>query len=94
MSIFQIYEGWRNNIFPPEKLKEAIDVTSASRMEICNKCQYISTKHRTVRIDVHCTNCGCTLSAKTKCLSCECPLKKWMSVMTQDQEEEIKNYGK
>lgn len=94
MSIFQIYEGWRNNLFPPEKLKEAIEQTSVSRMDICNNCEYISTKHKTIRKDVHCTNCGCTLSAKTKCLSCSCPLKKWMDVMTQIQEEEIKNYGK
>ena len=94
MSIFQIYEGWRNNLFPPEKLKEAIEQTSVSRMDICNNCEYISTKHKTIRMDVHCTDCGCTLSAKTKCLSCSCPLKKWMDVMTQTQEEEIKNYGK
>jgi hypothetical protein len=94
MSIIQIYEGWRNNLFPPEKLKEAIDTTSASRMDICNNCEHISTKHKTIRMDVHCTNCGCTLSAKTKCLSCECPFKKWVAVMTQDQEKQIENYGK
>ena len=94
MNIFQIYEGWRNNLFPPEKLKEAIDATSASRMEICNNCKHISTKHNTFRKDVHCTNCGCTLSAKTKCLSCECPLKKWMAVMTQTQEEQMTNHGR
>tara|TARA_R110000868_G_scaffold176239_1_gene413709 strand:- start:273 stop:554 length:282 start_codon:yes stop_codon:yes gene_type:complete len=93
MSIFQIYEGWRNNLFPPEKLKEVIEQTSASRMDICNNCEYISTKHKTFRKDVHCTQCGCTLSAKTKCISCECPLKKWMGLITQDQEEEI-NHGK
>jgi hypothetical protein len=94
MSIFQIYEGWRNNLFPPEKLKEVIEQTSTSRMDICNNCEHVSTKHKTIRIDVHCTNCGCTLAAKTKCLSCSCPLKKWVALITQDQEEEIVNYGK
>lgn len=94
MSIFQIYEGWRNNLFPPEKLKEVIEQTSTSRMEICNNCEHVSTKHKTIRKDVHCTNCGCTLAAKTKCLSCSCPLKKWVALITQDQEEEIVNYGK
>ena len=94
MSIFQIYEGWRNNLFPPEKLKEVIEQTSTSRMDICNNCEHVSTKHKTIRKDVHCTNCGCTLAAKTKCLSCSCPLKKWVALITQDQEEEIVNYGK
>ena len=94
MNIFQIYEGWKNNLFPSDKLKEAIIETSASRMEICNNCEHISTKHKTLRKDVHCTDCGCTLSAKTKCLSCECPLKKWISVMTQQQEEQMASHGK
>ena len=94
MNIFQIYEGWRNNLFPPEKLREVIEQTSASRMEICNNCEHVSTKHKTRRMDVHCTDCGCTLSAKTKCLSCSCPLKKWVALITQEQEEEIANYGK
>lgn len=93
MNIFQIYEGWKNNLFPSEKLKEAIIETSASRMEICNNCEHISTKHKTLRKDVHCTNCGCTLSAKTKCLSCDCPLKKWVGIVTEKQEEEMVNYA-
>jgi len=49
-----------------------------------------------VRPDAHCTNCGCTLSAKTKCLSCSCPLNKWEAVLTDDEEEQFKTqmYGK
>jgi hypothetical protein len=30
------------------------------------------------------------LSAKTKCLSCKCPIDKWLPVLTEEQEEEIK----
>jgi hypothetical protein len=41
-----------------------------------------------VRPDEHCTNCGCTLAAKTRCLSCECPLKKWMAVVKTHEEEQ------
>ena len=89
----KLLRNWRNNIFPPEKLKEAIIETSASRMEICNNCEHISTKHNTLRKDVHCTDCGCTLAAKTKCLSCDCPLKKWMGIVTQEQEEQMVNYA-
>ena len=88
MSLTQIYEGWKNNLFPEEKLKEQIEQVSTERMAICNSCQFHSKNHRTIRLDEHCTNCGCTLSAKTKCLSCACPLSKWTSVMTREQEDE------
>ncbi len=44
-------------------------------------------------MDEHCTDCGCTLSAKGKCLSCECPLegenKKWGPVVTYEENQEI-----
>lgn len=42
------------------------------------------------RPDEHCTQCGCTLSAKARCLSCNCPLHKWQAVTTQDDYETIK----
>ena len=89
MSLTQIYEGWKNNLLPEESLKEQIDQVSAERMSICNECKFHSKHHRTIRPDAHCTHCGCTLSAKTKCLSCACPTEKWKSVMTKEQEQEI-----
>lgn len=89
----QIYEGWRNHILPPENLKKIINNVSRSRRRICDVCEYNSKFHKTIRFDIHCTECGCTLSAKTKCLSCNCPLSppKWIAVLTDEQEEEIKN---
>lgn len=86
----QIIEGWRNNLFPPEKLKEVIKLTSEERINICNDCEFHSKNHFSVRPDAHCTNCGCTLSAKTKCLSCECPTGKWKSIITSEEEEKLK----
>ena len=91
MSLTQIYEGWKNNLFPEEKLKEQIDQVAAERIAICNSCQFHSKNHKTIRLDEHCTNCGCTLSAKTKCLSCACPINKWSPVMTREQEDEYDN---
>jgi transcription initiation factor IIE alpha subunit len=91
MGVKQMIEGWRNNIIPPEKLKDVIEDTSKERMNICNNCEYISTKHTSIRLDVHCTNCGCTLSAKTKCLSCSCPLNKWKAIISYDQQKQINN---
>jgi len=77
MSLSQIYEGWKNHLLPEERNKAFIEYVSQSRMAICEACEEHSSKHSTIRLDIHCNNCGCTLSAKTKCLTCECPLKKW-----------------
>lgn len=68
-----IVEGWSNVITNSE------EELSKERMKICNNCEYISTKHKTIRPDVHCTHCGCTLDAKTRCASCACPIGKWNS---------------
>jgi hypothetical protein len=86
----QVYEGWRNNLVPPAKLKKAIKEVAKDRISICKECPLISTKHKTFRMDVHCTDCGCTLSAKTKCLSCSCPLNKWLAVVEENIADELK----
>lgn len=88
----QIYEGWLNNLFPPEHLKTVIRQVGSQRMKICTDCEFNSrNRRRSLRPDEHCIKCGCTLSAKTKCLSCCCPLKipKWMAVVSQEQEQEM-----
>lgn len=83
----EILEGWRNNTFPPKKLKKEIEQTSIQRMKVCRVCKHNSIFGQTIRPDEHCMLCGCTLSAKTKCLSCDCPIKKWKAVVTEDEEE-------
>ena len=88
----QIYEGWKNNLFPAADMKPLIEEVSKERMKICEDCALISTKHKTARPDVHCTDCGCTLAAKTRCLSCDCPRSYWMAVIEDvEKEHEIKN---
>ena len=79
MGLGQIIEGWKNHLLPEERKKAFIKHVSNERLAICNECEHHSKNHKSIRIDAHCTNCGCTLSAKTKCLTCECPLKKWMA---------------
>ena len=93
MNLSQIYEGWRNKLIPPAAIKDIIQETSEDRIFICNSCPHHSKNHKGVRPDAHCTHCGCTLSAKTKCLSCKCPIDKWLPVLTAEQEEEIKGNG-
>ena len=58
-------------------------------MEICNACKFnsINRPKKYIRPDVFCTICSCTLSAKTKCLSCSCPVDKWSEVLTEEEEE-------
>jgi len=90
----QIFEGWRNNLIPPEKFKKEIEKVSSERMSICESCKFHSKNYKRIRPDVHCINCGCTLSAKTKCLSCKCPIDKWKEVLTNEQEQNIKESGK
>lgn len=80
MSLKQIYEGWKNHLLPEDRMKDFINYVSEERMAICTECEehsYNKPEQAMLRPDAHCTNCGCTLAAKTKCLSCECPLKKW-----------------
>lgn len=91
MSIKQILEGWRNNTIPPKDLKELINNTAKERIKICLECQHHSKYHKTLRPDAHCTHCGCTLAAKTKCLSCACPIDKWMAIATDEQDDQINN---
>ena len=85
----QILEGWRNKLIPQEHLKELINSVSTERMEICNACKFnsINRPKKYIRPDVFCTICSCTLSAKTKCLSCSCPVDKWSEVLTEEEEE-------
>jgi len=92
MKISEVYEGWRNNLFPPEKLKDKIIEVSNERLAICKSCKNHSMYHSTVRKDDHCIACGCTLSAKTKCLSCSCPINSWSKVLSEEQENKYKEY--
>ena len=84
----QIFEGWRNKLVPPEELKNVISEVSKARLILCEGCHYHSKFHHSLRLDAHCTNCGCTLSAKTACLSCKCPLPKplWDEVIIKTEE--------
>jgi hypothetical protein len=77
MSINQIFEGWKNHLLPEERKKAFIEHISNERLNICNQCEFHSKNHSSARPDAHCTNCGCTLAAKTKCLTCDCPIQKW-----------------
>lgn len=99
MKLSEIYEGWRNKIVPPAYLKSVIDTTVEKRIDVCKGCSHYSENaktngYTTMRRDVHCTNCGCTLSAKVACLSCECPLKKWEAELSYEEQKELEKQWK
>ena len=99
MKLLEIYEGWRNKLVPPSHLKETIDNVTRERMDVCKGCDEYSENakkngYKTMRADVHCSNCGCTLSAKTACLSCECPLGRWKAALSYEQQQEIEKQWK
>lgn len=95
MNFREIWEGWRNDALPPEKLKESIRLLAAERLEICRACPINSInmawKDKSIlsklRPDEHCTNCLCTLSKKTKVPKAECPLDppKWRKVLEEKE---------
>lgn len=81
-----IAEGFRNHLFPPEELKYVIEQTSETRLEICKTCEHYSTEG----LYKHCEKCGCSFPAKTKCLSCSCPVGKWQPLITKEEEDKLK----
>lgn len=86
-----ILEGAFNSIF----VKEEIEKIAEDRTNICKGCSHNSdhqkqfNNYKSFRPDFHCTLCGCDLHMKTRCLSCECPIQKWVAQATEGEEQEI-----
>jgi len=93
MRLKEIYEGWRNKVVPPRALRDEIDRVGSYRARICNSCNFNSVRHNTIRPDRHCILCGCTISAKVKCLSCSCPHDPpfWRNEISEREEDIIEN---
>jgi len=85
----EILEGWRNDLFPPEEIKEKIRLTQEQRLEICKSCPLNSTPNK-IRTISYCKDCGCPLKKKSACLHCECPQKKWLAELTEDEVKTLK----
>ena len=89
----QIFEGWKNHLAPAVYLKEKIQEVSDERLTICRACPFNSENakaagtYKSFRRDEHCTDCGCPLQSKTKCLSCHCPQNKWEAVTTPEEDQ-------
>ena len=84
----QIMEGIKNSIIR----NIFVEQVSQQRMSICNECPELD------KVGGHCFAkgtqpccklCGCSLGFKTRALSSECPVKKWESVVSVDDEEHL-----
>jgi len=91
LSLKGILEGAWNSVFVKQKIEEI----AGKRNEICKGCSMNSdhakrfNKYKSFRPDFHCTVCGCDLHLKTRALSQECPLGKWVAHVSQEEEFEI-----
>jgi len=87
---YQILEGLKNKLFK----KEHVEAVAKERTDICLKCPYYDplgkSKKATIKGTPSCSICGCTIELKTRCLSCECPVKKWLKVTGEKLEDKIK----
>ena len=92
INVGEIYEGWKNKLLPDADMVEQIDLVGAERLAICDACPNHSKNHKHIRPDEHCVSCGCTLSAKTKSLSCKCPIDKWGAVLNDEQQDLIEEH--
>ena len=91
VDILGLMKGAWNSVFVKKWIEEVAD----QRNSICKGCSYNSdhqkkyNNYKTFRPDFHCTHCGCDLHMKTRCMSCECPVKKWLAHISQEEEFEI-----
>lgn len=88
----QIIEGITNSIFKREDVEEI----AQQRMSICETCQLFTNNDKgclvpgtTPCCDETQGGCGCSLSLKTRALSSECPLGKWMAELTEEEEDKL-----
>jgi hypothetical protein len=86
----EMYDGWKNLLVPDKEMYEVIERIAAARINICNTCDFhsdraIKSTMTKLRFDKHCTECGCTLAAKTRSLTSECPIQKWKAVVKSEE---------
>ncbi len=85
----EIFDGHRNHLLPPKRLKELISEVSMNRLAICLPCEFNSSQGK-VKGRSHCLQCGCFLIQKSKALQSACPINKWGPITTPEEEESIK----
>jgi hypothetical protein len=85
-----ILTGAYNSIF----IQEEIEKVAKEREKICSDCEWQSENsklrgYKTFRPDVYCTDCKCNIHMKTRVLSEQCPMKKWLAEVTDEEDDKI-----
>jgi hypothetical protein len=75
-------------------VKQEVEKAAAERKAICDGCEFNSTNakkngYSNWRPDEHCTQCGCNLIMKTRCMSCSCPMKYWEEQADKETDQKI-----
>lgn len=67
-NLSEIYNGWKNYVFPNPQIEEL----AKKRIAVCveNKCGKYTKKDT-------CKICGCFMPAKVRSIKSTCALKKW-----------------
>src|SRR4051812_38075646 len=81
-----LMEGVKNKLLPKRELENLIEQTYTERMAICHQCEFL--RHNA--LGEKCGKCGCNLSLKGRCLSCQCPIDKWLAVISKEENETLK----
>lgn len=66
IKLSEIYEGWKNYVFPnPE-----IEALAKERIAVCSECDHLNAL-------LVCTACGCPRAGKARSPESRCPHNKW-----------------
>jgi hypothetical protein len=89
----QILEGITNSIFKKDDVEEIAEY----RMSICKECHLYDVQGTGCMVPgtAPCCNekaggCGCSLEFKTRSLSSDCPLNRWKAILSEDEEDKLK----
>jgi hypothetical protein len=83
----KIIEGIKNSIIRDEFVEEV----AAMRYSVCEECPSKGKKCAVKGTGPCCNECGCSLGFKTRSLASDCPLGKWESLITVEEEDELEN---
>jgi hypothetical protein len=83
-----ILEGIRNYLFTTDSI-EQIALERYTICQACPKLDLVGTECLVPGTQPCCSECGCSLKFKTRSLSSSCPLGKWNSFMSPEEEDQL-----
>ena len=84
----KILEGITNYLFTTDTI-EQIALERYTICQACPKLDLVGTECLVPGSQPCCAECGCSLKFKTRSLSSSCPLGKWDSFMSPEEEDNL-----